>query len=56
MTDLARPNPVWAALEENPLVVLSVAGGLILAAVGMALMRKVEPRRRQAVDLDPDLP
>jgi transcriptional regulator len=23
---LARPNPVWAALEENPLVVLSVAG------------------------------
>jgi transcriptional regulator len=22
---LARPNPVWAALEENPLVVLSVA-------------------------------
>ena len=23
---LARPNPVWAALEENPLVVMSVAG------------------------------
>ena len=23
---LARPNPVWAALAENPLVVLSVAG------------------------------
>ena len=23
---LARPNPVWAALDENPLVVLSVAG------------------------------
>ena len=23
---LARPNPVWAALEENPLVVLSIAG------------------------------
>jgi transcriptional regulator len=23
---LARPNPVWSALEENPLVVLSVAG------------------------------
>lgn len=23
---LARPNPVWAAIEENPLVVLSVAG------------------------------
>jgi transcriptional regulator len=23
---LARPNPVWAALEENPVVVLSIAG------------------------------
>jgi transcriptional regulator len=23
---LARPNPIWAALEENPAVVLSVAG------------------------------
>lgn len=23
---LARPNPVWAAIEENPMVVLSVAG------------------------------
>ena len=23
---LARPNPIWAALEENPKVVLSVAG------------------------------
>ncbi len=23
---LARPNPVWAAIDENPLVVLSVAG------------------------------
>jgi transcriptional regulator len=23
---LARPNPVWAALEENPVVLLSVAG------------------------------
>jgi transcriptional regulator len=23
---LARPNPAWAALDENPLVVLSVAG------------------------------
>lgn len=23
---LARPNPIWAALDENPLVVLSVAG------------------------------
>jgi transcriptional regulator len=23
---LARPNPVWSALDENPLVVLSVAG------------------------------
>ena len=23
---LARPNPIWAAIDENPLVVLSVAG------------------------------
>jgi transcriptional regulator len=23
---LARPNPIWAAIEENPMVVLSVAG------------------------------
>jgi len=23
---LARPNPIWAALDENPLVVLSIAG------------------------------
>lgn len=23
---LARPNPIWAALEENPLVILSLAG------------------------------
>jgi transcriptional regulator len=23
---LARPNPIWSALEENPMVVLSVAG------------------------------
>jgi transcriptional regulator len=23
---LARPNPIWAALEENPIVLLSVAG------------------------------
>jgi len=23
---LARPNPIWAALDENPLVLLSVAG------------------------------
>src|SRR5436305_8820030 len=23
---LARPNPVWAAIDENPLVVVSVAG------------------------------
>jgi transcriptional regulator len=26
MLHLARPNPVWAAIEENPVVVLSVAG------------------------------
>ena len=26
MLHLARPNPVWAAIDENPLVVLSVAG------------------------------
>ncbi len=26
LVHLARPNPVWAAIEENPKVVLSVAG------------------------------
>jgi len=26
LVHLARPNPIWTALEENPVVVLSVAG------------------------------
>ncbi len=37
-------------------VLLSVPGGIALAAAGMALMRRVKPRQRRVLDLDPDLP
>jgi transcriptional regulator len=42
---LARPNPVWAAIEENPLVVLSVAGDWAYIPAAWKTIDGEDPRR-----------
>ena len=42
---LARPNPIWAALEENPLVVLSVAGDWAYVPAAWKAVGDEDPRR-----------
>jgi transcriptional regulator len=42
---LARPNPIWAALEENPAVVLSVAGDWAYVPAAWKAIGDEDPRR-----------
>ena len=42
---LARPNPVWAAIEENEHVVLSVAGDWAYIPAGWKAIGDEDPRR-----------
>ena len=42
---LARPNPIWAALDENPLVVLSVAGDWSYIPSSWKVIGDEDPRR-----------
>jgi transcriptional regulator len=41
---LARPNPVWGALEENPTVVLSVAGDWAYVPAAWKAIGDEDPR------------
>jgi transcriptional regulator len=41
---LARPNPVWAALEENPTVLLSVAGDWTYIPAAWKAVGEEDPR------------
>lgn len=41
---LARPNPIWAAIAENPLVVLSVAGDWSYIPSGWKAIGDEDPR------------
>jgi transcriptional regulator len=41
---LARPNPVWRALEENPVVVLSVAGDWAYVPAAWKAIGEEDPR------------
>jgi transcriptional regulator len=41
---LARPNPVWAALDENPRVVLSVAGDWAYVPAAWKAIGSEDPR------------
>ncbi|HKC27323.1 MAG TPA: FMN-binding negative transcriptional regulator, partial [Jatrophihabitans sp.] len=41
---LARPNPIWAALEENPRVVLSVAGDWAYVPAAWKAIGDEDPR------------
>ena len=41
---LARPNPIWAALEENPAVVLSVAGDWAYVPAAWKAIGDEDPR------------
>jgi transcriptional regulator len=41
---LARPNPVWAAIEENPAVVLSVAGDWAYVPAAWKAVGDEDPR------------
>ena len=41
---LARPNPIWAALEENPAVVLSVAGDWAYVPAAWKAIGEEDPR------------
>ena len=41
---LARPNPIWAALEENPKVVLSVAGDWAYVPAAWKAIGDEDPR------------
>ena len=41
---LARPNPIWAALEENPTVVLSVAGDWAYVPAAWKAIGEEDPR------------
>ncbi|GII05394.1 FMN-binding negative transcriptional regulator [Planobispora takensis] len=43
---LARPNPVWAAVEENPAVVLSVAGDWAYVKGGWKVLPGEDDPRR----------
>ena len=42
---LARPNPIWAAIAENPLVVLSVAGDWAYIPAAWKAVGDEDPRR-----------
>jgi transcriptional regulator len=42
---LARPNPIWAAIAENPMVVLSVAGDWAYVPAGWKAVGDEDPRR-----------
>lgn len=42
---LARPNPIWAAIEENPRVVLSVAGDWAYVPSSWKAIADEDPRR-----------
>jgi len=42
---LARPNPIWAAIAENPMVVLSVAGDWAYIPAAWKAMGDEDPRR-----------
>ncbi|MGZ4694646.1 MAG: FMN-binding negative transcriptional regulator, partial [Acidimicrobiales bacterium] len=42
---LARPNPVWAAIDENPLVVLSIAGDWSYIPSAWKAIGDEDPRR-----------
>jgi transcriptional regulator len=41
---LARPNPIWAAIEENPAVVLSVAGDWAYVPAAWKAVGDEDPR------------
>jgi len=41
---LARPNPIWAALDENPAVVLSVAGDWAYIPAAWKAINDEDPR------------
>jgi transcriptional regulator len=41
---LARPNPIWAALDENPTVVLSVAGDWAYIPAAWKAIGEEDPR------------
>ena len=41
---LARPNPIWAALDENPVVVLSVAGDWAYVPAAWKAIGDEDPR------------
>ena len=42
---LARPNPIWGAIDENPLVVLSVAGDWAYIPSAWKTIGDEDPRR-----------
>ena len=41
---LARPNPIWAAIDENPTVVLSVAGDWVFVPSSWKAIGDEDPR------------
>jgi len=45
LAHLARPNPIWAAIAENPMVVLSVAGDWAYIPAAWKAVGDEDPRR-----------
>jgi len=45
---LARPNPIWAAIDENPTVVLSVAGDWAYIPAAWKAIADEDPRQAVA--------